>query len=90
MIRMGRFQKEYDDQSGIDEAAEYRCVEADCRHVSFGSELLPMIYRPSKADDDGSIVDDNSRMPVCHIRRCSYCRGKVALIEPVLAGRCCA
>jgi hypothetical protein len=70
---------EVEDRSGIDEDAEYRCMHADCGKVMSGRQLLPIIHRPLM-EVDGKVVKDMSVPLRCNIRRCSYCRGTVALV----------
>lgn len=66
--------REYTDNSGVIDAAQYRCTE--CGHACLGRSLLPIVRERLK-DSDAGIVGTGEFL--CTIRRCPQCRGTVAI-----------
>ena len=64
------------DKSNVDEEALYRCQDEDCRKVSKGNTLLPIIVRNLK-EVDGKVVQAEGF--TCYCRKCPHCRGSMKL-----------
>ena len=66
VVRRSEFGGEYEDRSGVDPAATYRCL--DCGGESAGRETRPVTH-------------ELRGRRVCDGRKCPRCRGRVRKVE---------
>lgn len=72
----------YEDRSGVEDEAQYQCQDEDCRQVSLGKQLLPIVHEVLKDDPSHPYGVSGTGEFRCNVRRCPYCRGDMKKIVP--------